>query len=95
MCSFPSPDAIESATSMLLNLPFSFSLNSCWRSLILFDRSTFMNWKCFSWVKLFAKSSPTIIIFSQSPCFIRPETCAHVSWFDEISAISSMLNKVC
>ena len=92
MCSLPLPDAIESATSRLLNFPFSFVENSflSWvRDLVGLNsmKSKGMSWTANS----FANSGPTIIIFSHSPLCIRPEICPHVPLPVERSAISSMV----
>lgn len=91
MCSFPFPDAIESATSNPWNLPFSFEENSffSWTRDLLESNS--MKSKGSPWtVNSFAKGGPTTITFSHSPFWIKPATCPQVPLPVERSAISSI-----
>lgn len=93
MCSLPLPDAIESATSRLLNLPLSFVSKSFFSWIRDLFGSNSMKSKGMSWTaNSFANAGPTIITFSHSPFCIRPETCPHVPLPVERSAISSMAN---
>jgi len=94
MCSFPFPDAIESATSSPLNLPFSFVDNSFFSWTRFLFPSNSMKSKGSPWtVKSFAKEGPTTITFSHSPFWIRPATCPHVPFPVESSATSSIVLK--
>ena len=92
MCSFPLPDAIESATSRPWNLSLSFVESSflSWIKDLLGSNS--MKSKGSFWtVKSFAKGGPTTMTFSHSPFWIRPATCPHVPLPVERSATSSIL----
>ena len=91
MCSFPLPDAIESATSKLLNLPSSF-FDSSFLSWIrdLFGSNS-MKSKGSPWtVNSFAKAGPRTMTFSHSPFWIRPETCPHVPFPVDNKATNSI-----
>ena len=91
MCSFPFPDAIESATSSPWNLPLSFVESSflSWIRDLLGSNS--MKSKGSFWtVKSFAKGGPTTMTFPHSPFWIRPATCPHVPLPVERSATSSI-----
>ena len=91
MCSLPLPDAIESATSRLLNLPFSFVENSFFSWVRDLFGSNSMKSKGSPWTwNSFANGGPTIITFSHSPFCIRPEICPHVPLPVESSATSSI-----
>jgi len=92
MCSLPFPDAIESATSSPLNLPFSLEVNSffSWTKFLLGSNSMKSKGSPLT-VKSFAKGGPTTITFSHSPFWIRPAICPHVPFPVDKSAISSIL----
>ena len=91
MCSLPFPDAIESATSRLLNLPLSFVENSFFSCIngLFGSNSMKSNGMSCTW-NSFANAGPTIIIFSHSPFCINPETCPHVPFPVERSATNSI-----
>ena len=96
MCSLPLPDAIEIATSRLLNLSFSF----VWSSFLSATRDLFgsnsMKSKGSFWtVNSFANAGPRTITFSHSPFWIRPATCPHVPLPVESSATSSIDLRCC
>jgi len=68
MCSFPLPDAIESATSRFLNLSFSFVENSFLSGTrVLFESNSMKsNGSPWTW-NSFANSGPRTMTFSHSP----------------------------
>ena len=91
MCSLPLPDAIEIATSRLLNFPFSFVTNSFFSWTRDLFGSNSMKSKGSSWtVNSFANAGPRTMTFSHSPFWIRPETCPHVPLPVESKAINSI-----
>jgi len=92
MCSFPFPDAIESATSRLLNFPASFFSSSFFNGIKGLFGSNSMKSKASPWtVNSFAKSGPRTITFSHSPFWIRPATCPHVPFPVDNNATSSII----
>lgn len=95
MCSFPFPDAIESATSSPSNFPWSFVANSFFSCIRDLFGSNSMKSNGTPWtVNSFANEGPAMIIFSHSPFCIRPEICPHVPLPVDSNAISSIVGKV-
>ncbi len=92
MCSFPFPDAIDSATSRPLNLPFSFVDSSFFSWIRFLFSSNSMKSNASPWtVNSFENDGPTTITLSHSPFWINPETWPHVPFPVDNNAISSML----
>jgi len=93
ICSFPFPDAIESATSSPWNLSFNLVDNSFLSWVRLESGLNSMKSNASPWtVNSFANAGPITITFSHSPFLIRPETCPHVPLPVDNSAINSMFD---
>ena len=92
MCSLPFPDAIERATSRLLNLSFNFERKSFFSWMRDFSGLNSMKSKGSPWaVKSFANDGPSMITFSHSPLWMRPETWDHVPLPVDRRATSSIV----
>lgn len=91
MCSFPFPDAIESATSRPSNFPLSFFSSSFFNGMRGLSASNSMKSKASPGiVNSFAKDAPTTITFSHSPFWIRPATCPQVPFPVDNNATNSI-----
>ena len=75
MCSFPLPEAIETATSISSNFPESFVSSSFFRSIsgLFWSYSTNSKGTSFT-LNSFANGAPRTIIFCHSPFLMSPAT---------------------